>query len=260
MDNTTAESKKGFLQNDRRLVCSLLVFYALCLFGLISAALWGLNQGRQFNAQQHANATATAIARVTEQSQFEVIESFDNTAGQWRVGKFKNHHGWDGSLEVKKGVYVWTVDKVQRPFLDDVEFFQPRPIKDFEAYVDTRLTGGTEGNSCSGFVFHRSFQGWGHGAYIFIVCNDSTFYIAYYDEGGWESLSGRHSDEAILARDWNRLEISAFDDYFIFSINHKAVYFLKDDHQTEGALGLLVQISDTTPTIFWFDNFGFQSQ
>lgn len=260
MDNTTTENKKRFLQNDRLLVCSLLMVYALCLFGFTGAVYWVMNRGREFTAGQQANATATAVARATEQSQFEIVEHFDKTLGQWQVGKYKNHRGWDGSLEITEGTYVWTIDKVQRPFLDEVEFFQSRPVKDFDVYLDTRWTGGTVGNSCSGLVFRRSFQGWAHGAYVFMLCSDSTFNVSYYDGSDWESFSGKRFNDTILPLEWNQIEVSSRGEIFKFSINHKVVYQLTDDRQAEGALGILVQICDTTPTTFLFDNFGYQSR
>lgn len=235
----------------------MLIFYGFCIIGLTGGALWWLNLRDQTLS---ANATSTAIAHATEQAQFEFIDPFEDTSVHWHVGKFKNTDDWDGSLEIKEGAYIWTVDKVRRPFLEYAGFSQPFPIKDFDAYLDTRVLGGTAGNSCSGLVFRRSFQGWAHGAYVFFLCNDSTFDILYHDQGGWERISGRRFNEAILPSYWNRIEISARGGDFKFSINHEVVYELTDDRQAEGALGLLIQVCDTTPTVVWFDNFGFQSR
>ena len=51
------ENQKGFFQNDRKLVCSMLVIYGLCIFGAIAVTFWGLNR-RQLTLS--ANGTSTA--------------------------------------------------------------------------------------------------------------------------------------------------------------------------------------------------------
>ncbi len=251
------ETKKGFLQNDRLLVCSMFVFYGVCILGLIGTTFWWLNWRNQTNS---ANATSTAAAHSTEQSQFEVVERFDDASGHWRVGEFKNNGSWEGSMEIKDGVYVLKVDKVQKPFFQPTDFFNEIPIKDFDVYLDTKFINGASANVCGGLDFRRSFKGWWHGVYVFFICKDSTFIIAYRGENGWEMISDRQFSGAILPVDWNRLEINARGDHFNFTINNVAVYEMTDDRQKEGALGIAIQVSDKNPAVIWFDNFGYQSR
>ena len=76
------ENQKGFFQNDRKLVCSMLVMYSLCIFGAIAATFWGLNRRRLVLSANttataaavgtlRANVTATAVSRATEQAGYE---------------------------------------------------------------------------------------------------------------------------------------------------------------------------------------------
>src|SRR5215213_5869072 len=93
------ENQKGFFQNDRKLVCSMLVMYSLCIFGAIAATFWGLNR-RQLTlstnatstafavATQQANVTATAVAKLAEQDQYEYIERFEKPSRRWFVAQY----------------------------------------------------------------------------------------------------------------------------------------------------------------------------
>jgi hypothetical protein len=271
MENTTTANRKGFLQNDRRLVCGMLVFYGLCCIGLFGGGFWWLNQRSQTllanatstamaAATQQANATATVIVHTTEQAQFEYVDHFEDNSGRWRIEKFKNSSRWDGSLEIKEGVYAWQVDQVKRPFIHQVNYFREYPVEDFDAYLDTRFPEEESGDVCGGLAFHKSFKGWEQGAYIFVICNDSTFLVAYYGKGAWETMTDRSFSAAVLPSDWNRIEINARKDHYDFSINNMTVYELTDDRQLEGSLSIVMQVCDTTPTMLWFDNFGYQSR
>jgi hypothetical protein len=270
MENTTTENKKSFFQNDRRLVCGMLVFYGLCIIGVIAITFWGLmrrNQTISANATstaavaatQQAVITSTAIAHATELAQFEFIDHFDDSSGHWHVGTPPNRY-WEGLLEIKDGVYAWEVDQVKAPFFHQVAFFQEFPIKDFDTYLDVKFPEDALNGTCGGLVFRRAFQGWNHGAYVFFICNDSTFNIAYYGEAGWEPISGRRVNKAILPADWNRLDMEARNNHFVFRVNNMDVYDLTDDRQTEGALGIMIELDHKEPTVIWFDNFGFQSR
>ncbi|MEO5888275.1 MAG: hypothetical protein ABIQ77_11495 [Anaerolineales bacterium] len=110
------ENKKGFLQNDRGLVCSMLAFYGLCLIGLIAATFWWLDRSKQaasanktatavMNATQQAKATSTAVARVTEQAQYEIIDRFEVESDHWFVGSNNNEY-WRRDVGIKDGTYI----------------------------------------------------------------------------------------------------------------------------------------------------------
>src|SRR5262245_15655034 len=103
MGNNTVENKKSFLQNDRRLVCGMLVFYGVCVMGVIAGTFLWLNQR---NHSLSVNATATAAARSTELAQYELIDRFDSNDNHWRAGEEDNEY-WKGSVQVTSGVYIW---------------------------------------------------------------------------------------------------------------------------------------------------------
>ena len=95
----TTENQKSFFKNDRKLVCSMLVLYSLCIVGLIAATFWGLNRRRltlSTNATSTAFAiateraivTGTAAAKLAEQDQYEYVERFDETSRRWFVGPY----------------------------------------------------------------------------------------------------------------------------------------------------------------------------
>ena len=84
------ENQKGFFQDDRKLVCSMLVIYSLCTFGDIAVTFRGLNR-RQLtlstSTTQCTNVTATAVAKLAEPDQYEYIERFEEASRRWFVGQ-----------------------------------------------------------------------------------------------------------------------------------------------------------------------------
>jgi|SRR5687767_9601362 len=202
-DNNMVENKKGFLQNDRRLVCSMLVFYGICIIGLIAVTFWRLDRSKQaasanatataiINATQQANATSTAIVHATELAQYEFIEHFDKAPSKWRIQTIKNDY-WKGSIEIKDGVYAWEVDEVKKTFVQREDFFYETAIKDFDVYVDMKFAEGMHGDVCAGWYFAGYLKG-GITAYIFslfVIIPLSTFTIM-------ERMDGRICQRACL--------------------------------------------------------------
>src|SRR6266516_7436954 len=121
MEQPTTENKQSFFRNDRRLVCSMLVVYGLCILGAIVATFWGLDQHNKklladatstafAIATERAKVTATAAARLAEQDQYEYVERFDTPSGYWYVGMYdENKKFGDTQLSIKDGVYIWAV-------------------------------------------------------------------------------------------------------------------------------------------------------
>ena len=269
-NNNMTENKKGFLQNDRRLVCSMFVFYGICIIGLIAATFWRLNNIREttaanatatavINATQHANATSTAVARVTEQAQYEIIDRFEVESDRWFVGSNNNEY-WRGDVGIKDGTYIWNVDEVKKTFVWWGDFYLGEHIKDFDVYVDTKFVDGTFGDVCSGLIFRKSPDGWNDGGYTFSICNDSHFEIDYHGKDGWESIVSWLSSDSIRPEDWNRIEVSARGNNFTFTINDIFVFETIDDRQKEGGLAVFIELNKKNPAIIWFDNFGYQSR
>lgn len=266
----TSQDQKSFLKNDRKLVCSMLVVYSLCILGLVAATFWGLNR-RQLTlsanatstayavATQQANLTATAAAKLAEQDQYEYIERFEKTSTHWFIGAYDSQYG-DADVAIKNGVYVWNI-KTPKDYTYGTDFYRGSGIKDFDVYMDAKFVEDPGlGLVCNGFVFRKSSLGWEDGAYVFSVCNDSHYEIYYYQTGEWDIISISEYNSVIQTRDWNRIGIGARGNHFTFNINNVVVFETSDDRRKSGSLGIYIQVAEDHSAVLWFDNFGFQSR
>jgi len=265
---TQSTTKKSFLQNDRLLVCSMLVFYGLCIIGLFAFTIWGLNRRERTIA---ANATSTAsilstqqaqvantvIARLAQQDKYEYIERFDRPTSDWYVGSYEKKYG-DLRLIIKNDVYIWDVTDT-KGFTQSTPFYKGNQIKDFDIYVDLKFKKDYNvGAACSGFIFRRLTNDLNDGHYTFTICDDSRFEIYFYKENRWENIAFIERENSIQPFDWNRIEVIARGDHFTFVINNKEVFKMTDNRLQEGGLGLLIDIDKENPAEIWFDNFGYQ--
>ncbi len=263
------EEKNSFFRNDRKLVCSMFVIYGLCILGLITATVWGLDRrSRQIAANataiagtvatQQAKITATAVARLAEQDQYEYIERFDKVSGYWFVGSYEKRYS-DAKISIKDGVYIWDIADSKHSALS-TDFYKKDGIKDFDVYMDTKFVKNSEtGAVCGGFYFRRQ-PTWEEGTYAFTICNDSHFEVQYYDETKWHPINFSDYVSVIQSYDWNRMEISARGDHFIFTVNNTKVFEMTDDRLQGGELGIFIDIDEDNSAVIWFDNFGFQSR
>ncbi|HMB23774.1 MAG: family 16 glycoside hydrolase [Chloroflexota bacterium] len=266
--NQPIENDKSFLRNDRKLVCSMLLFYGLCILGLVGATFWGLdhrNKTVSANATstaaavatQQARTTSTAIARATEHAQYEFVDRFSNNEEEW-MAEIVNDEYMTGSVKIISGVYLWDAQKVKKPFVYWASFHDMEKFKDFDVYVDSKITDEQPGDACSGLVFRAASTDWEMGAYVFSVCSNSTFSVYYYEKGDWESILRQTYSDAIRNSDWNRLEISARGDDFTFGINNEVVFEMTDDRQSRGGLAVYIEVNEKSPVSISFDNFGLQ--
>jgi hypothetical protein len=261
------ENKKSFWQNDKLLVCSMLSFYGLCIVGLIAGTFVWLGQRSreesanatstaQAVATQQANATATAIVRATEQAKFGFIEKFDSNNQNWLVGKQNDEYA-KSHIQVKDGMYIWDVEEVKKTFIYWADFPFKNNMKNFHAYVDTKLIANNPGDVCSGFLFRVAEEDWDKGGYYFSLCNDSTVSISYHTQkDGWENITRLFG--LGYANEWNRLEIIGNDTNFQFFINGVQAYEMDDDRQSVGGLALVIEVNEKVPVKVLFDNFGLQ--
>lgn len=269
MRDADTVSKKGFFQNDRMLVCSMLVFYGICFLGLMGALFWGVNRQNQIAsanatatgaviATQQAYATATAVARISLQDEYEFIERFDETSARWWVGDDK-YYG-DTTYSITDGVYVWDVHKSE-DYIFEQNFFKGNKIKDFDVYLDILFVESESRDSvCSGLVYRKPYEEWDQGAYVFKICRDSQFLVQYYDKNGWKSIVESSITDVIYPEDWNRIEIEARGNRFVFTINHVQVFETMDSRLKQGSLAIYLEVPDEESAEVWFDNFGFQSR
>ena len=267
MDNATTE-KKGFLQNDRLLVCGLLAFYSLCLIGLIAVTFRWLNNRNQILsvnttateiviATQQAHATATAVARTTELAQYELVDTFDTNVNQWMSGTQNNDY-WTGKATITDGVYLWDIEETKQAFIYWADFPGNEYIKNYDTYVDTKFAEIQSGTSaCSGLIFRKAPLGWNTGGYSFLICNAGYFDIQYHNIDGWQRINSQYHP-SIRTFDWNRIEVLVNGAHFVFLINSQVVYETDDDRQPTGGVALIVDIDKAGAKIL-FDNFGYQS-
>jgi hypothetical protein len=258
------EDKKSFFKHDTKLIFGLLIFYGFCILALSGTVFWGwgqINKNISLNATstavvvstQHAISTATAIVHATEQAQYKYIDKFDQP-GIWTVETVDDEY-MTGSLAINAGIYSWNIREVKQPFYYWADSHKGTTIKDFDVYVDSKVI---EGDACTGFLFRKSPGNWEDGAYTYSVCNNSYFEVNYYKQGKWGTLQKPKYSGAIRDDGWNRLEINARKNHFIFRINNVIVFEMTDDRLPSGAIALLVDVDTTNPIILWFDNFGLQ--
>lgn len=264
-----SENTKGFLKNDRKLVCGMLVFYGLCILGLITTTFWGLDRRQRAIsanatstafavATQQANVTATAKAHLAEHDQYEYIERFDRSSGYWFVGMYEKQYG-DARISIKDGVYIWDIAD-PKSFTQATDFYKKSKVKNFDVYMDTKVVESSAiGAVCSGFFFRRQST-WDDGSYMFTICNDSHFEVQYYEESKWLPINLSEYERTIHPSGWNRIEISARGDHFTFIVNNTEIFEMTDDRLKDGSLGIFVDVDEGNSAVIWFDNFGFQSR
>ncbi|HXD11419.1 MAG TPA: family 16 glycoside hydrolase [Anaerolineales bacterium] len=269
MDNATTE-KKGFLQNDRLLVFSLLSFYGLCILGCVGAVFWGLNRANQtisanatstasVNATEQALGTATALVHTADQDLYEFIERFDQVSARWFVGVYDKRYS-DARIAIRDGVYIWDIAN-SKDYTLATDFYKGNKLKDFDVYLDSKFVKSSKaGKVCSGFDFRRPSQAWTNGAYIFTICNDSHYEIQFYDASGWQVITYSDYENLIHLSEWNRIEISARGEHFEFFINNSTVFEMTDDRLEAGSLGIFIDLDKDNSAEIWFDNFGYQSR
>lgn len=270
MENETAPGdKKGIFQNDLVPIFGLLVISCICILGLAAASLWGLNDFKTTIlanatstafavATQQKNVSATAIAHTTEQAHYEFIERFDEVSARWYVGPHPKQYG-DMLYSIKDGVYIWDVRKADA-FTFSTDFYKGNKIKDFDVYVDTRfIQSESQGSVCAGLAFRKPGVDWNGGAFLFALCNDSRFRVLYYDRDGWRTVTNSDFISFIQMDDWNRLEVSARGDHFLFAINNMEVFEMTDDQLKQGSLAIYLEVPKNESALIWFDNFGYQS-
>ena len=193
-----SKDKPEVWRKDLLFASSMLLMCCMFIFGLIAIPLGLSDQNQKVisanatltafaAATQQINATATAVARLTEQNQYEYIERFDGPSGYWFVGLYEKQYG-DARISIKDGVYIWDVAD-PKDFTQSTDFSKKDKIKDFDIFIDTKFVASSAtGAVCSGFFFRRR-PSWDDGSYMFTICNDSHFEVHYYDKSKWQPIT-----------------------------------------------------------------------
>ena len=241
-------------------ICCLLVFGWVACIG--SFTLIAKNNSANATAttdKMIKEATATASARATFYAEYALVDTFDSNENGWRVGKVVSKL-WTGTINIEDGAYAWNFQKINNVFLEYSDYSNSIVVRDFDVHVDTKIIDG-DGGSCSGILFRKSPYGWVYGGYAISLCKNGQFVVGYFDgNGNWDYLTDWVLSPAINKTDWNRIEVSAHGDHFIFRINDFVVFEKDDTHQLRGDVALFVESHSTIPMIVMFDNFGFQSK
>lgn len=271
MENEAAsDDKKGNLQTYLVPIFGLLAVSCICIFTLVAISLWGLNDLKTTIltnatstafavATQQGKVSATAISHATEQADYEFIEQFDEVSARWYVGPYNRQYG-DVYYSIEDGVYKWDIRKAS-DFTFSTDFYKGNKIKDFDVYLDTRFVESESlGAVCAGLAFRKPGADWKEGAFLFALCNDSHFRVLYYDRDGWRAVTNSDFMSFIQTDDWNRIEVSARGDHFLFMLNNMEVFEMTDDRLQQGSLAIYLEVPDNESALVWFDNFGYQSR
>jgi len=264
--NGTDENKK-VIRKDTWLACSMLVVYLICCILFVSGSfIWVRADKNAANtnatateaaaATQQAYVMSTAVAHVTEQAEYEVLDRFDDNSGRWYTGTESGDYG-DYSAYIINGTYTWSISDA-KGYTQGSDYFKGNNFKDFDAYMDVKFGENTEGSACSGLVFRKSTMGWEDGAYLFSICNDSHYEVYYYQLEEWDEITTSWAQEVIASVDWNRIEVHAVGDHFTFHINNVMVFEMTDSRRQTGRLGIYIEVEDATPALLWIDNFAIQ--
>lgn len=266
----TSTDRKRVLRKDFWFTCSMMLVVCIFVSALIAMPIWEGNERQSIlsanatgtagvEGTQQAHVTTTAVARITEQAQFNLIDTFDNNDEHWGTDSIDDEY-MTGTVSIKEGMYLWNIGEVKQPFIHWENARRGYWFKDYDVYVDSKvaIADGTKSDVCSGFVFRIASFDWERGAYTFSVCNDSYFNVEFYQRGEWENISDWTYSDAIQNYGWNRLGLSAQGDHFTFFINNEIVYEMTDWRATNGGLALFIDVNDEKPASVWFDNFGFR--
>jgi hypothetical protein len=212
----------------------------------------------QAELTRRASATRTAIFKKTELANYAITDSFDDNKNDWRIGAEDNEL-WKGETSITDGVYRWDVQETTSGFVAWGGPSAQETISDFDLYVDARLTTGDPNSVCYGILMREDPETFDNGAYIFSICDTGYFIVRYFEEpGGWQDITDWTETPLIVAGQWNRLEVSARGDNFVFSINGEKVYEMNDSRQAEGYISLMVDVYEKVQAVVEFDNFGLQ--
>jgi len=200
-------------------------------------------------------ATATAITRQTlleEAGQWQVLlsDTFDENRFGWFTGEQEDPALASMTWSIDGGKYRWQ-GKSTSGF---VWWVTPES----EAVTDFYLSASIQQNSqpdlgeC-GLVFRQSSDG---DYYLFEVNGSNRYALYLHSADGWETLIDWTLHPAISAGGPNRLEVIAQGAYFAFSINDEFIADYSDERLSQGAVGLLVGLSNPDEEATWeFDDF-----
>jgi len=200
-------------------------------------------------------ATATAFSRQTlmkEAGQWQILisDTFDENRFGWFTGEQEDPALASMTWSIDGGKYRWQ-GKATSSFVWWVTP-ESEAVTDFYLSASIRQTSQPDVGEY-GLVFRQSSDG---DYYLFEVNGSNQYALYLHTADGWETLIDWTPHPAISAGSPNRLEVIAQGAYFAFSINDAFVGDYSDERLSQGAVGLLVGLSNPEEEATWeFDDF-----
>jgi hypothetical protein len=202
---------------------------------------------------QQARATVSARQALSEQTvewDIRIFDTYDTNSFGWMTGAQTNPELASISWSIDGGKYRWQA-KANQGF---VWWVTPQS----DAYTDFYLKVSAQQNSQPsqgeyGLVFRQTSD---DDYYLFEVNGSNEYALYLHSAGGWEALIDWTPHPAVLASEPNLLEVYAQGTYFVFNINSTFVADYSDERLSQGAVGLLVGLSNPGEEATWeFDDF-----
>jgi hypothetical protein len=239
----------GFVGEDRPGTATTQADHAVRLATQIGQSL----QVTRETGNQQATATAfTRQAQLEEAGKWQILlfDTFDENRFGWFTGEQEDPALASMTWSIDSGKYRWQ-GKANSGF---VWWVTPES----EAVTDFYLSASIQQTSQPGLgeyglVFRQSSD---EDYYLFEVNGSNQYALYLHSADGWEILIDWTPHPAISTGSPNRLEVVAKGAYFAFSINDEFVAEYSDERLSQGAVGLLVGLSNPGEEATWeFDDF-----
>lgn len=202
---------------------------------------------------QQAKATTAArqvLLEETRQWRVLISDTFDENLFGWITGEQTNPELASMSWSITGGKYRWQ-GKANSGF---VWWVTPQS----DVYTDFDLAASIQQDSQSnvgeyGLIFRQVSD---NDYYLFEVNGSNEYALFLHSVDSWEALIDWTANPAISTNDPNRLEVIAKGAYFVFNINDTFVADYSDERLSQGAVGILVGLSNPGDEATWeFDDF-----
>lgn len=221
------------------------------------AALLATQIGQSLQVTRDAGnqqAKATAAARQTLSEEVKkwqplISDEFDDNLFGWVTGEQTNPELASMSWSISEGKYRWQA-KANSGF---VWWVTPQS----DAFTDFDLAVSVEQDSLPdvgeyGLIFRQTSD---NDYYLFELNGSGEYALFLNSADNWEALIDWTAHPSISAEGPNQLEVIAQGSYFAFDINDTFVADYSDERLSQGAVGILVGLSNPGDEATWeFDD------
>lgn len=217
-----------------------------------------VNPPWQVTPTPNLSLTATVAARVSAIEAYTYYEPFDQNSFEWREGEEDNDF-WQGEVRIENSAYIWQITGVKTTFMTWANFKEELALQDFDLAISARRVAGEPHLACFGAFFRMASGGIDDGVYMLSACDNGFYKVLYFDaETRWDTIQDWTETRAIVAEDWNLIEVSARGDEFTILINHQEVLTFTDGRLPSGEIAILVDYYTESPGQIEFDFFALQ--